>query len=357
LKRKQNKYFDVKKLILPMRIFKKSNQYIFRKWVRPILEWAKKVTFPGFDQTPIYNVGTFFFKGIRDGAIETRAAAVSFNLFLSLFPTMIFIFTLIPVLPIRNFQTELLLMIQSVVPETAYGAIRKTIEEIIIIPHGGLLSFGFVLALYFSTNGVVSLIQSFNASVNVSDTRSWLALRFVSLILVVILALLVTSSITLITFTQKFLHFLVHERLMRQNFTYYLITIGKWIVILALFYFAYSFLYYLGPARKSKWRFISAGGTLATFLSIIVTLGFSFYIDHFGKYNALYGSIGTLPVIMLMVYFNCLAIIIGFELNVGIVAARRLKNNQNNGVDANAIKITLQQPLSSGPEFYGNKDQ
>jgi membrane protein len=251
----------------------------------------------------------------------------------------------------------LLLMIQSVVPGTAYGAIRKTIEEIIIIPHGGLLSFGFILALYFSTNGVVSLIQSFNASVNVSDTRSWLALRFISLILVVILALLLTSGISLITFTQRFLHFMVKEGVMRQNFTYYLITIGKWIVILALFYFAYSFLYFLGPARRSKWRFISAGGTLATFLSIFVTLGFGFYIDHFGKYNALYGSIGTLPVIMLMVYFNCLAIIIGFELNIGIVAARRMSGNQNNGAVANDAETTLQQPLSSGPEFNGNKSR
>jgi membrane protein len=144
---------------------------------------------------------------------------------------------------------------------------------------------------------------------------------------------------------------------MEQDFTFYLITLGKWIVILALFYFAYSFLYFLGPARKSKWRFISAGGTLATFLSIIITLGFSFYIDHFGKYNALYGSIGTLPVIMLMIYFNCLAIIIGFELNIGIVAARRKSGNKNNGAVATVIETTIQQPLSSGPEFIGNKSR
>jgi membrane protein len=329
-----------------MRMLTKTYKFILVKWIKPIFEWAKKVTIPGFDKVPLYNVGQFFYKGIRDGAIETRAAAVSFNLFLALFPTMIFIFTLIPIIPIKNFQTELLLMIQSVVPESAYGSIHKTIEEIIIIPHGGLLSFGFIFALYFSTNGFVSLIQSFNASVNVHDSRSWFALRFISLVLVIILALMVSTGITLITFTQTVLHFLVREGIMQQNFTYYLVTLGKWIVILALFYFAYSFLYYLGPARKSKWRFISAGGTLATFLSIIITLGFSFYIDHFGKYNALYGSIGTLPVIMLMIYFNCLAIIIGFELNIGIVAARRLNEDKNNGVAANIVETTYEQPLS-----------
>jgi membrane protein len=338
-----------------MRLLKNTYKNILVNWVKPIFEWAKKVTIPGFDNTPLYDVGLFFFKGIKNGAIETRAAAVAFNLFIALFPTMIFIFTLIPIIPIKNFQTELLLMIQSVVPESTYASVHKTIEEIIIIPHGGLLSFGFILALYFSTNGIVSLIQAFNASVNATDSRSWLALRFISLILVIIMALMVTTGITLITFTQTVLHFLVKEHIMQQNFTYYLVTLGKWIVILALFYFAYSFLYYLGPARKSKWRFISAGGTLATFLSIIITLGFGFYIDHFGKYNALYGSIGTLPVIMLMVYFNCLSVIIGFELNIGIVAARRM--NKNNGAAVTIVETTLQQPLSTGPEFIGNKSQ
>jgi membrane protein len=330
--------------MLPMKIFKKSYEMKFIRWVMPAFNWAKKVSIPGFDKTPLYDVGLFFYKGMKNGAVATRASAVAFNLFLALFPTIIFIFTLIPVIPIENFQSELLLMIKSIVPVSAYGIIQKTIEEIITIPHGSLLSFGFVLALYFSTNGIVSFIQTFNASVNIKDSRSWLALRFISLVLVLIMAVLVLTGITLIIFTQTFLNFLVDEGVMKQDFTYYLVTLGKWIVILALFYFAYSFLYFLGPARKSKWRFISAGGTLATFLSIIITLGFSFYIDHFGNYNVLYGSIGTLPVIMMIFYLNCLAIIIGFELNIGIVAARRM--NENNGAAANAVKTTLQQPLS-----------
>jgi len=313
-------------------ILKKAYQFILSHWVMPIFEWAKKVSIPGFDSIPIYDVGSFFFKGLRDGDINTRAAAVSFNLFLALFPAIIFIFTLIPIFPVKNFQNELLMLIQSVVPESVYVSIQKTIEEIITIPHGSLLSIGFLLTLFFSTNGILSLIQSFNASVNITDTRSWIELRLISIVLLLILVLLVTTCVSLIIFTQRFLHFLVREGIMEQNFTYYLITIGKWIVIVALFYFAFSFLFYLGPARKSKWRFISAGGTFATILSIVITLGFSFYIDHFGKYNALYGSIGALPVIMLMINFNCQSLIIGFELNSSIMAASRKKEIEKNGV-------------------------
>lgn len=294
------------------------------RWASPYINKAKRVSIPGFDKVPIYDVGLFFFKGLKNGDINQRASAVAYSLILALFPAIIFLFTLIPIIPIANFQEELLLLIASIVPSSVYDSIQKIITDIIVIKHGGFLSLGFALALLFSTNGIVSLIQSFNASVNIVETRSWIMQKAIALLLVIIISLLLTIGISLITVTQSFMNFLVDKGFMKLDWTYYLVSIGKWIIILAVFFFMYSFLYYLGPARKSKFRFISAGGTLATILSIAVTLGFGFYIDHFGKYNALYGSIGTLPVIMLMVYLNCMAIIIGFELNIGIVAARNI---------------------------------
>lgn len=307
-----------------MKLLRKAHEiWLLRKAI-PYINKAKRVSFPGFDEVPIYNVGLFFFKGIKNGDINRRASAVAYNLMLAIFPAILFIFTLIPHIPIRNFQQELLFIIESVVPDTTYGAIQKIITDIITIKHGGLLSVGFAMALIFSTNGIVSLIESFNASVNVSETRGWLMQRAISLMLVVILSLLITVGITLITVTQFLLNFLVEHNLMKQDWTFYLISIGKWVIILAVFYFAYSFLYFFGPARKAKYRFISAGATLATLLTIFITLGFGYYIDRFSKYNALYGSIGTLPIVMLMIYLNCLAIILGFELNSGIVAARKI---------------------------------
>ena len=307
-----------------MRLLRKAHEtWLIRKAI-PYINKAKRISFPGFDKVPVYNVGLFFFRGLRDGNLNRRASAVSYSLLLGLFPAIIFLFTLIPHIPIPDFQDKLLQLIASVMPDAVYEAIEKTITEIIKIKHGGLLSLGFVMAMYFSTNGIVSLIQSFNASVNVVETRSWLMQRAVALLLVVILSLLLTIGIALITITQSLMNFLVEHDLMKQDWTYYLISFGKWIVVLAVFYFAYSFLFYLAPARKSKFRFISAGATLATALSIIITLGFGFYIDRFNSYNALYGSIGTLPMVMLMIYLNCMVIILGFELNSGIVAARKI---------------------------------
>ena len=305
-----------------------QHYFYYRKqfrWLIPYINLAKRVSFPGFDRIPVFNVLVFFFRGIRDGAVIMRAEAVAFNLIFALFPAIIFLFTLIPVIPIDNFQEELLLMIQSIMPVSIYGVIQQIIEDIITIKHGGLLSLGFILVLVFSTNGIFALIDAFNASIHVDETRSWLMRRAISVVLVVILFLLVSMGVSMITFTHRLMDFLVHQGLMKVGWIYYLVAIGKWIAILAVFYFAYSFLYYLGPAKKSHYRFISAGATLATFLSILITVGLGFYIDQFSSYNELYGSIGALPIIMLMIFFNALSIIIGFELNIGIVAARKVQ--------------------------------
>lgn len=326
-----------------MKLIKKTFLIKLFRWAIPYLNTFKRISIPGFDHVPVYDVGVFFFKGIRDGAITRRASAVAYSLIMALFPAIIFVFTMIPLIPIANFQTELLLFIESIVPDTVYVAIQKIIEDIITIPHGGILSIGFAMAFFFASNAVLSLIQSFNASVNVTETRSWWMQQAIALLLILILSLLVTLGISLITLTHVFLNLLVDAGLMKIGWTYHLVNIGKWIVIFAVFFFAYSFLYYLGPARKSKYRFISAGGTLATLLSIFITLVFSFYIDNFGKYNALYGSIGTLPVVMLMVYFNCLSIIIGFELNISIVAASKKHKRIKYEKDCIAQGITILQ--------------
>ncbi len=305
-----------------------SHYFYYRKhfrWLIPYINLAKRVSFPGFDKVPVFNVLLFFFRGIRDGSVIARAEAVAFNLVLALFPAILILFTLIPLIPVENFQTELLLLIQSIVPASTYGSIQRIIEDIITIKHGGLLSLGFAMALTFSTNGLVALIDGFNASIHVQETRSWLMQRFVSFVLVVILALLVAVGVSLITLTHRLMDILVLKDIMEQDWIYYLVNTGKWVVILTVFYFAFSFLYYWGPTKKSQYRFISAGATLATLLTILITVTFSFYIDHFSQYNALYGSIGTLPIIMLMVFLNALAVIIGFELNIGIVAAREVQ--------------------------------
>jgi len=283
----------------------------------------RKLIIPGFDGMPVYDVAAFFIQGIQKGALSMRAAAFSYNLFLALFPAIIFFFTIIPYIPIAGFQDNLLEMLQNFIPKKAFDAVEGTLFDIVKRPHGGLLSVGFIMAMYFSTNGIHSLIEAFNQTRHTIETRSWIRQRLISIILVFILSLLVIVAIVLITLGPVALSFLVKHGMLRVSFSYYLIVAGKWIISSALLFFAFSFLYYLAPAAQSRFRFISAGSTLSTVLTLLASVGFNYYVNSISSYNTLYGSIGTLIIVMVWIYFNAMIILIGFELNVSIQKAKK----------------------------------
>ncbi len=291
-----------------------------------IIDKAKQITVPGFDGMPLYDVGYFFIRALIEGSLTTRAAAIAFSFYLALFPAIIFVFTLIPYIPIHNFQNELIALLESVLPHNAYLTFKSTLEDIIIHQNGGWLSMGFFAALIFSTNGFNSMIDAFNATHFKFETRSWIAQRLIAIVLVFIIFSLTLIAVSLIVMGRTVSEYLVLHKIIQTDFAFYLISTGKWIIVLALFFFSISFLYYLAPAKKVKFRFISAGSTLATLLTIVISLGFSFYINNFGQYNALYGSIGTIIVILMWLYLNSITLLVGFELNASIKNAQITQN-------------------------------
>jgi membrane protein len=301
----------------------KRNLLLKSKQVTSAEKFLRKLVIPGFDGMPVYDVAAFFINGLQKGAISMRAAAFSYNFFLALFPSIIFFFTIIPYIPIAGFQDNLLALLQNFIPKKAFDAVEETLFDIVKRPHGGLLSLGFVMALYFSTNGIHSLIVAFNQSRHTVETRSWVRQRLISIVLVVILSLLIIIAIVLITLGPVALDFLVKHNMLRDSFTYYLLLAGKWIISSAMLFFAFSFLYYLAPAAVSRFRFFSAGSTLSTVLTILASVGFNYYVNSISRYNTLYGSIGTLIIVMVWIFFNAMIVLIGFELNVSIRNAKR----------------------------------
>lgn len=300
-----------------------------RKLGEKIIARAEKVSLPFFDGVPLYNVALFFWRSIVDGSITTRASAIAFSFFIAFFPALIFILTLIPYIHIENFQDELLLLIEQVVPERTYETVRDTIEDIVNppTPRSGLLSVGFFAALIFATNGLASMMSAFDATIHSIYRRTWVSQRIAATGLLFILLILLTIAIALITGGQDFINYLEKEDILQGKLTVYMFIVGKWIITVSLFFFAYSFLYYMAPAKKTKWRFISAGGTLATVLSLITLVGFTYYINNFSQYNKLYGSIGTLLIILLLMYVMSLILLIGFELNASIYQAHTSKED------------------------------
>ncbi|HEY6161400.1 MAG TPA: YihY/virulence factor BrkB family protein [Bacteroidia bacterium] len=295
-------------------------------FVSAFIELTKRITVPGFQKLPLHDVGLFFFKGLKHGALVTRATSVAYYFFMTLFPSVIFLFTLIPYVPIKNFQVVLFEQLQKVMPGYAFKTAEDTIVEIITKPHSGLLSVGFLLTLWFSTNGFSALISAFNQTYHSMETRSWWQTRMISIALVIITTLIIILGVGLIVLTEKY---------PGHGFWYYAIATGRWILLFALLFIFFSLIYYLGPARKNKWKFFSAGSSFATVLSVVASFGFTWYVNNFSSYNKLYGSIGALIVIMLFIYFNSLILLLGFELNASIHSA---KNHKGNEVDFSVLE-------------------
>ena len=302
------------------------NSYLKSK-ITNLKRKAKKASIPGFDGVPVNYVIKFFMSGAKNGYLATRASAIAFNFALAIFPTMLFLFTLIPFIPVKNLQTELLQIIKDFLPQNAFQYFESTLISVVTVKKIGIFSFGAFASFIFSTNAVHALIQAFNNTYHTIDTRNWTAIRIVSTFLVFMIFILIATSVLLITFGQFFLEELVNAGILKMNIIYYLITATKWLVIVALFFFSISFLYYYAPANKTQWKFISAGSTLATFLALLTSLGFSYFVNNFGQYNKLYGSIGTIMVVLLWLYFNSFALILGFELNASINNAQLENNN------------------------------
>ncbi len=286
-----------------------------------ILERLKNLVLPGFDRVPMYDVIVFFIRGFRKGALVTRASSIAFNLLLSLVPATFLLFTLIPYIPITGIQEEIILLLESIMPERAYTLLEQGIRDAITNRSNVFLIIMFLASAIMSTNGIHALINAFVVSDHKFETRSWIAQRKIAFFLFFIIGLLITVSTILLLFGRSVVEKLVENNIIESGIVYYVLQTTKWIAIIGLLFLAISFLYYLAPSRKAKFRFISAGSSLATLLFIFTSLGFSAYVNNFDQYNRLYGSMGTILVILLWLYLNSITLLIGFELNASIKTA------------------------------------
>ncbi|GCD78772.1 YihY/virulence factor BrkB family protein [Schleiferia thermophila] len=282
----------------------------------------KKIKIPFFQGQSIYDVLKFFYIGIVEGNVTSRAASVSFSFFLALFPGLIFIFTLIPYIPIEGFQEVLFDTLKQIMPPNTFEATESTIYDIINNKRGNLLSFGFIAALLFATNGTNALINNFNSSVHQFKTRNFWRQELVAIFLTLFLSFLFIIGIVLIIFTDGFSSWLVEINIIPESLRP-VFRVGRYILLVLVVFISISLLYYFGPADRKLFKFFSPGSILATVLIVIGSELFSFYISNFNQYNKLYGSIGTLLVILIWIYINSLILIIGFEFNAGIAAAKR----------------------------------
>lgn len=256
-----------------------------------------------------------FFQQVQMDNINSKANAMAFNFMMAIFPGIIFLFTLIPYFPIPNLQPQIIDFLSGSIPSSIYGMLRETIEDIISRPRGGLLSFGFLFALYAAMNGTLSMMLAFDECHKSSDTkRGFLQARLIALALTVINALILIVSVSVLLLGEQVLDYLYKFHQL-SAFNYYILMVVRYVTGICSFFFLTAFIYYFAPSVHTRWSFFSFGAFVATALNILVTVAFSIYLSNFATYNKLYGSIGTIIALMLWLYLTSIVLLIGFEMN------------------------------------------
>ncbi|MFT6055054.1 MAG: membrane protein, partial [Roseivirga sp.] len=244
----------------------------------------------GKDKIGLYDAIVIFVTKMSNDEILDRANGVAFSFTMAIFPAIIFLFTLTPF--IQTFfpeltNAEIIGFLENILPANLYETAETTILDIIGKPRGGLLSFGFILTLILSTNGMASLMGAFNACYKTIETRGFLSLRLTATGLIIILSVSFISSIALLIVGQQLLTDSEIRSIINDTISVDLLFILRFFVLYIIFQFAISSIYYFAPAIHEKWHFLSLGSVFSSLAIIIASFGFSYYVNNFGNYNKL----------------------------------------------------------------------
>lgn len=288
-------------------------------------ERLKRMTIPGFEGIPVYDVAIKFKEEVSNDDLSIRASSISFYFILALFPSIIFFFSLIPYVPIQHFDINVMNALKDILPLDVYFVLESTIRDIVSIQRGGLVSINFFLALFVASNGVNSMMKAFDKMNHTFKERTfwekrWTGIRILVLINIqmILAVLLIIKGKELIVLTLKFMH-------TEDIFTFYILRFIKSVIIVLSFFNIIALIYYFGPSVKKKYRYFSAGATFATIVSIGMTVIFKLYTSYLNNFNNLYGSLGIMIVIMLLIYLNALVLLFGFELNNSIAVNKAIR--------------------------------
>lgn len=286
-----------------------------------LVRFGKKIKIPGLEGMSLYDVLEMYVIGIVKGALTTRAGGIAYSFFMAIFPFLLFVLTLIPYISIDGFQDGLLSLISEVLPPKTFEASQLVIQDILVNQQAGLLSFGFLVSIFLMTNGVNAIFGGFEYSYHVKEVRSVVRAYVISLGVSLVMAFFLVVTVALIIFYQIGLDKLKERGWLDDDIFW--LQIGKGFLFVAMVFTIVSMLYHFGTKTGKYTRFFSPGAIFTTILSIFTFYLFSIYVTEFSKYNELYGSIGTLLILMLFVWLNAIILLLGFELNASIYSLRR----------------------------------
>jgi|TARA_R110002050_G_scaffold226855_1_gene362529 membrane protein len=289
--------------------------------VNVLVKFGKKVKIPGLEGMSLYDLLEMYFIGIVEGALTTRAGGIAYSFFMAIFPFLLFVLTLIPFLPFDGAQEGLLSIISDVLPPKTFDAVDSVLVDIIKNQYGGLLSFGFIGSIFLMTNGVNAIFGGFEFSYHVKEIRNVFRAYFIAMYVSVIIVVFLLITVAIIIFFELILKDHVTLGWLDDNLIW--IQIVRGFIFLIMIFVTVSMLYHYGVKEGKHSRFFSPGSVFTTVLLLLTFNLFGYYVNEFAKYNELYGSIGTLLILMLFIWLNAIILLLGFELNATIYALRR----------------------------------
>ena len=287
-----------------------------------LVKFGKKIKIPGLEGMSLYDVLEMYIIGIIEGALTTRAGGIAYSFFMAIFPFLLFILTLIPYIPVEGFQEGLFSFIKDVLPPQTFDAVNLVIGDIVNNQYGGLLSFGFLLSIFLMTNGINSIFSGFEYSYHVKDVRNIFKSYFVSIGVSLLLSFFLIVTVALVILYQVAL-LKIDEKGWFNTADLDLFYYGRGVLFLVMIFTIVSLLFRYGTKQGKETRFFSAGALLTTIVSLFTFYLFGIYVVKFAQYNQLYGSIGTLLILMLFAWLNSIILLLGFELNASIHSLRQ----------------------------------
>ena len=221
-------------------------------------------------------------------------------------------------MPIEHLDLKMIGFLKGTMPKNLQGDLTELISEIVNKKRGGVLSFGFLFALFASTSGIMALIRSFNLTYKTNENRGFFKERFIAVGLNFLLTFVLLIAFTVFILGNFVVKMLAKKDLIQYDFTFYLTKSLTYLIIFSVFFFTISIIYYYAPAIHKRWKFFNAGSITASIMTILVTNLFSYYLVNFASYHKVYGSIGSLIALMVWLYFVSLILIVGFEINASI---------------------------------------
>ncbi len=286
-----------------------------------IATFLDRVEFKSLGGFSLYDLLELYIIGIAQGAVSYRATAIAFTFFMALFPFALFILNLIPYIPIEGFQSDFLQFVEEAVPPNTFDAIANIINDILLNSHSGLLSTGFILSIFLMSNGLSAILNGFESSRHIIHKRGFFRQYAVAMGMSLVLSFLLLFTIATIVVFEVFLQRTKIQDVLSENIS--LIILGRYVFVLLMILITVSILFKFGTKREKDKKFISVGSIFTTILIILSSFGFGIWVVRFSQYNELYGSIGTLLIMMFYIWINCLVLLLGFELDASINKLRK----------------------------------